>query len=433
MCPPRKLLIFFMTLKLDDIPDCVLVSIFSKLPVIDLIVSVSLVSRRFRRLIFESWALDRFSLSFESTIAPSILLSLLERCPSSRALSFAAQQQLPVELLDRLLVLSAQRAPLLKLRLPFASPSTLEALLERLAAIAPFLQKISIEGAIYLDSCCLKRLLPLTCLTHVDFNGCTQLLDEHLVALFNALPAQQLVHINLDGVQYMSPGFALFLPLTSTFTTERNKYCIYNICVLLLHLYSALAELCGRHGASMRHLSLDGELLEDPSIEQLVNNCRDLTALRISFCTHLSDRSLLYIRVNISYIVTVRVQTSDTVYRDRFMMILVIFVLFSLFCYSIVSSRTRASYFEKRRFVLSGWPPVALLLRRLPRPAACARHRRFARWGRGGRTRARRATVAAGRRLQRPLPALRAPPPTGGGGGGRAHVAFQPERTHPQR
>ncbi|KAH3859996.1 hypothetical protein DPMN_022886 [Dreissena polymorpha] len=240
----------------NNLPDEIIVNIFSYLKVQDLCKYASPVCHKWRALVKDHSLWHVLDFSNFHNLSSFNLLQVIRRAPLLRKLSLRGRVNLsPVEI-----AIICESCPRIQeLDLGFCSDVT-ETVLQIIIENCSVLQKINVEGGNYIGKRCLQVMSQSLSLTALNFSHCMTIQNDDVRQLAEHL---KIIAINLDG---------------NNFITDSGVF--------------SLVKLQSAH---LQELELDGAEITDASLYS-ISQCMDLQRLGISFCECLTDQSLQYLK-----------------------------------------------------------------------------------------------------------------------------------------
>ncbi|XP_060573018.1 F-box/LRR-repeat protein 7-like [Ruditapes philippinarum] len=240
-----------------DLPDELIIKIFSFLTTKELCLNVAPVCRKWRQISLDNSLWKCLDFSSYPHLSSLNLLWVLKRTPLLKKLIVSGR----VNVTHAEVAIITECCPGIQ-EIDFGFCDITGVILKCLTENCPELRKINIEGCDKLEQDKTVRYL-VRCkkLTHLNFSHCMFFQDSGIIFLAARLP--EIKSINLDGISFL---------------TDR-----------------AVQGLVEKHYLYLEEVELDGAEISDLGVEQL-SHCKQLKHLGISFCECLTDQSLQYLK-----------------------------------------------------------------------------------------------------------------------------------------
>lgn len=240
-----------------DLPDELIVKIFSYLSTQELCQNVAPVCRKWRQISLDHSLWKSLDFSRRPHLSSLNLLWVMRRAPLLKRLVISGR----VNITRAEVAIFTECCPGIQ-DIDFGFCDSLSGdMIQCLAENCSDLMKINVEGCDNLKTNCLKHLVKCKKLSHLNFSHCMFLQDSGVKFLAKGLPV--IKSINLDGISFLTD--------------------------------SAVTGLVGHHYLYLEEVELDGAEISDAGIQQLAR-CTQLKHLGISFCECLTDMSLEYLK-----------------------------------------------------------------------------------------------------------------------------------------
>ncbi|XP_045205172.2 F-box/LRR-repeat protein fbxl-1-like [Mercenaria mercenaria] len=240
-----------------DLPDELIVKIFSYLTTKELCQNVAPICRKWRQISLDHSLWKSLDFSTRPHLSSLNFLWVMRRAPLLKRLFISGRVNVTRA---EVAILTESCPGIQEIDFGFCDNLTCD-MLQCLPENCQDLRKINVEGCDKLENRTLKYLVKCKKLSHLNFSHCMFLQDSGIIFLAGGLP--EIKSINLDGISFL---------------TDRG-----------------VKGLVDSHYLYLEEVELDGAEISDVGLEQL-SRCKQLKHLGISFCECLTDQSLEYLK-----------------------------------------------------------------------------------------------------------------------------------------